>query len=240
MVCQLDSRTMILDGAPVVFLPRPVGADLPWYRAGGCPNPIAVWQPKAADGWTPANIAASYVNRVNPGTYDAAPGTAPAWDPLVGWTFTAASLQYLTTGLVPANDQSYSMVVRYNTAAFVNTQMFAGATNGGGRQFSIGKWFSAFNRFIFYNGSFQYSTSAYAVAGTLGVTTAGYLNGVIDTAALGAWAGASAQGIYLGALNNSGVPGNYLTGVMTAAAVWNVSVSAYMAALHARLIAVGL
>ena len=47
-----------------------------------------------------ASLAASYINLANPGTYDAAPGTAPSFDTATGWTFAAASSQYLTTGIV--------------------------------------------------------------------------------------------------------------------------------------------
>ena len=68
------------------------------------------YQPKGA-----ASLAASYINVVSPGTYDAAPGTAPSFATATGWTFAAASLQYLTTGYTPGavfSPQSLSAVVR--------------------------------------------------------------------------------------------------------------------------------
>ena len=65
---------------------------------------IAAYQPKGA-----ADLAASYVNLITPGTYNAAPGTAPTFDAATGWTFNG-STQYLTTGVVPAS--GYSMLVR--------------------------------------------------------------------------------------------------------------------------------
>ena len=67
------------------------GGVVPWYLAGGIAkaNCIAAYQPKGA-----ASLAASYVNLVTPGTYDAAPGTAPTFDSALGWTFDGTS-QYL-------------------------------------------------------------------------------------------------------------------------------------------------
>jgi hypothetical protein len=74
---------------------RAAAAAVPWWLAGGvaAANAIAVYQPKGA-----ADLAASYVNLANPGTYDAAPGTAPTFDAATGWTFNG-STQYLTTGV---------------------------------------------------------------------------------------------------------------------------------------------
>jgi hypothetical protein len=43
-----------------------------WYLAGGAPLPIAAYQPKGA-----VDLAASYINLANPGTYNVAPGSAP-------------------------------------------------------------------------------------------------------------------------------------------------------------------
>lgn len=63
-----------------------------WWEAGGAPTPLVVYQPKGA-----ASLAASYVNLVNPGTYDAAPGNAPGWSSGTGWVFSGA--EYLGTGL---------------------------------------------------------------------------------------------------------------------------------------------
>jgi len=83
-----------------------------WNLFGAIPNAnvVAAYQPKDA-----ANLAASYVNLVTPGTYDAAPGTAPTWDATSGWIFNG-STQYLTTGITPVIDQSYSAIVRFTDA----------------------------------------------------------------------------------------------------------------------------
>ena len=75
------------------------GGRVPWYRADGAPMPVAAYQPKGA-----ASLAASYINLANPGTYNAAPGTAPGWSAANGWAFTTT--QWLTTGIVAQNGWS--------------------------------------------------------------------------------------------------------------------------------------
>lgn len=68
-----NSRQMVIPALLSVRTQTPrTAAALPWYRAGGVPAPVAVYQPKGA-----ADLAESYVNFVNPGTYNAVPGTAP-------------------------------------------------------------------------------------------------------------------------------------------------------------------
>ena len=75
-------------GVGPVALKRRRASD--WWQVAG-QTCVAAYQPIGA-----ASLAASYVNLANPGTYDAAPGVAPT---LVagGWSFAAASSQYLTT-----------------------------------------------------------------------------------------------------------------------------------------------
>jgi len=81
-----------------------------WWLAGGIPasNCIAAYQSKGA-----ASYTASKVNLANPGKYDAAEGTAPDWDATNGWTFDG-STQYLTTGITPVNNQTWSFISRYS------------------------------------------------------------------------------------------------------------------------------
>ena len=214
----------------------------PWYRAGGAPPPIAVWQPKAGNGWAPANLAGSYVNRVNPGTYDAAPGTAPAWAAATGWTFVTASSQFLTTGLVPAN--GYSMLVRFNSAPTVAaTLALCGIGIGvANKRFAIYSALLGADDHVYGYGNSSTSTGIRLASGTMGITVTNYyLDGVIDGIP-GTWVNTTA-GILLGAVNSAD-PGptaaSFFGGVITAAAVWSVDVAAYMAALHAALVTAGL
>lgn len=97
----LGTRRSLLGGSPSV-------ADTPWWLSGGvsAANAIAVYQPKGA-----ASLAASYVNLANPGTYNAAPGTAPTFDAGTGWTFDG-STQYLTTGVPMNGSGDFSALLR--------------------------------------------------------------------------------------------------------------------------------
>lgn len=78
-----------------------------WWLAGGVDpaDCVAAYQPKGA-----ADLAASYVNLANPGTYNASVPTgkdAPSFAAGIGWTHDGAT-QVLTTGLIlPAGDVSF-------------------------------------------------------------------------------------------------------------------------------------
>ena len=79
-----------------------------WEPSTGSYTVVAAYQAKGA-----ASLAASYVNLANPGTYDAAPGTAPAFDTSTGWTFNGTTNnRYLTTGIIP--NSSYTVLIRFS------------------------------------------------------------------------------------------------------------------------------
>jgi hypothetical protein len=86
------------------------GGAVSWWLSGGiaAANCVAAYQPKGA-----ADLAGSYINLANPGTYNAAPGTAPTWDVINGWKFAGASSQYLTCGITPAGNQTWSIIAKY-------------------------------------------------------------------------------------------------------------------------------
>jgi hypothetical protein len=67
-------------------------ASADWWAVAG-KTCIAAYQPKGA-----ADLAASYVNLANPGTYNAALGTAPTHASATGWTFNGTT-QCLKTGV---------------------------------------------------------------------------------------------------------------------------------------------
>jgi hypothetical protein len=77
-----------------------------WWAATGIGASCQrAYKPKGA-----ASQAASYINLANPGTGNAAPGTAPSWNAATGWTFVSASSQYLTTSLNPSSGDTSYMV----------------------------------------------------------------------------------------------------------------------------------
>jgi hypothetical protein len=103
-----------------VFLKR--NTETSWFLPTGisAANCIAAYAAKGA-----ANLVASYINLANPGTYDAAPGVAPAWDVTNGWDF--SSNKYLTCGIIPTNT-SWSAIVRFSGADY-NQCLFGAYSN---------------------------------------------------------------------------------------------------------------
>lgn len=95
-------------------------ANAAWWLSGGisAANCSAAYASKGA-----ASLAASYINLNNPGTNNAAPGTAPTWDATNGWIFNGSS-QYLTTGSIPA--AGWSIVARFSN--LTNSGYLAGSS----------------------------------------------------------------------------------------------------------------
>lgn len=201
-------------------------AVTPWYRAGGAPLPVAAYQPKGA-----ASLAASYVNLANPGTYDAAPGTAPTFDAVTGWTGNGSSM-YLTTGIIPAS--GWSVICRFASAGSNQTTVGSRGTptastrvdlrpNSGGTKVSYG------------NGGLievapQMSSGVIAVAGVNA-----YRDGVLDSSSIPAWSG-TGSALFLLALNFAGSPGGYFGGSIQAVAIYNTTLSGpQMAAVSAAM-----
>ena len=75
-----------------------------WDNSGAISGCVAAYQPIGA-----ADLAASYVNLQNPGTYNAAPGVAPTFDTAEGWVFNG-STQWLDSGITRGS--GYTMIVR--------------------------------------------------------------------------------------------------------------------------------
>ena len=79
-----------------------------WYLSASI-NPVnckGAYEPLGA-----VDLATSYVNKINPGTNNvSAPVAAPTHSNVRGWIFDG-STQYLVTGIVPVNNQTWSMYV---------------------------------------------------------------------------------------------------------------------------------
>lgn len=216
MVIQPGRRVLTLD--PFVRISRravevPAGGN--WWEAGSAPTPRAVYQPKDA-----ASQAASYTNLVNPGTYDAAPGTAPSWS-AAGWAFNG-STQYLTTGIVPAS--GYSVIIAF--ANWSGAGWIIGAYNGSGNnRFSIGnpngptrvEYGSGKTVEVVYGGD--------VTAGVLGIAgQQGYRDGSATGGTIAAWDGTVTEGIEIGRL--AGLGGGNTASTVIAVAIWNTATDA--------------
>lgn len=214
----------------------PGGAVIPWYLLGGvtAAQCVAAYQPKGA-----ASLAASYINLNNPGTNDAAPGTAPSFAAATGWGFAAASTQYLKTGITPAavsGYSTYSMIVQFSGLSGVRLGMcgcgpgWNNATNA----FAIMYWQGSLRQYI--NGGFK-SVAATESAGNYCLASReGFYNGASD----GTWTGGSLTTpaeIYIGALNNAGTPAVYGTMNILSLAIYSITLSSTQVGLIAPAMA---
>jgi hypothetical protein len=204
------------------------GGAIAWYRAGGAPLPIVAYQPKGA-----ASLVASYVNLANPGTYNAAPGTAPTLG-AYGWDFLIANSQWLTTGYTPGAVGTTLICLQNWESYSYRTAVHAAASGAGfmyiGQGASTTKWS--------YRAGSTYAEGTNANTGkhVLGLTAAnGYLDGVADGAVSG-WSNAGMTALQIGALSGSA---RFATMTVIAFVHWSTTladatiatVSAAMAAL---------
>ena len=196
------------------------GAAGAWYLAGGvsAANCVAAYAPKGA-----ASLAASYTNLANPGTYTAAPGTAPTFDTATGWTFAAASSQYLTTGITPGST-SWSAIVRFSD------------TSGGGEYCLLGAYTNSTTGFLiqaktgtnhqYGNGGLLAKAGAIASGVLAFAGQTAYRDGSAETGTIAAGNVPSLQ-IYIGALNyQNGTAIQYEAGKIQAIAIYNVTLDA--------------
>lgn len=213
------------------YAPAAAAAAAAWYVVAG-KTCVAAYQPKGA-----ASLAASYTNLANPGTYDAAPGSAPTWDVTNGWIFNGSS-QYLTTGVTPATSQTWSMLVRFSGGSATGDHCVVGSLD---TYFWFLQCSDSSNKRAYGNGNTAYIEGAAGVtSGVLAVAgRKTYLNGAPDTADIAAATGGTARPTYIGARNTSGSAGTWYGGNVQAVAIYSAiltagevaTVSAAMAAL---------
>ena len=213
------------------------GAAAAWYLAGGvsAANCAAAYQPIGA-----ASLSASYDNIAAPGngladgTYDAAPGVAPTFDTATGWTL--AGSQYLTTGVVPVNNQTWSLIVRFSNVGSFGVPVFACASAAGATPYlGVEPWDNASNSRRYFAGNI-YSTSTRVDNGVMAVAgNQGYYNGSADGGTIGTATG-TFQAIFIGKLGLYN--GFWFTGKIQALAIYNATLSAaQVAAISAAMAA---
>jgi hypothetical protein len=168
-----------------------------WWLSGGISagDAAVVYQPQFAD-----DLADSYVNLANPGTYNASPGIAPAWTS-AGWTFDGTT-QYLGTGFVL--ETNHSMIVAFRDVSNLDGVLVGRADNAGKYFMLVPRFDSVTSRF--WNGAWPALTSTPALLnGTMamaGVT--GYKNG-LSVGTLAPYAGSFLYTMLIGAVNISSV-----------------------------------
>lgn len=165
-----------------------------WYVVAG-KTCVAAYQPKDA-----ASLAASYVNLANPGTYDAAPGVAPTWASATGWTFNGIN-QYLTTGVVPASNQTWSALVRFSNGINANSSCLMGCGSPYWMLWdaaNIGSWGA-----WYWNAGGVLHNPPQILFGVLGFAgNTAYRNGVAELGSLTAPSGTITRDVWVGGWNN--------------------------------------
>ena len=206
----------VIAGVPTVAKPTEEAPPVPWYLTGGISSSdcVAAYQPIGAD-----DLADSYINLANPGTYNAAPGTAPSWGSTDGWTFDG-STQYLTTGIVPAS--GWSMIVRYSNIA---AGSYAGTLLGtykANARFELG--YNISTTVYYMSGQFvSVNTGTRIVSGVQAVAgQQGYRNGSADGGAIGAWTDSNPPAILIG---DRGGASDKLEGKIQAVAIYSATLT---------------
>lgn len=208
-------HNLIIPGVRVLQ-PRPVSS---WWLSGGITSGqcAAAYQPKGA-----ADLADSYINKNAPGTNDAAPGVAPTWDATNGWTGNGTSM-YLTTGITPAANRTWSMIVRYTNAQ--SAKVLCGG-RGAATSYYFDLWGNGGDNKVYYGNGTELGVIPLLTSGVLAVAgTQGYRNGVSDGAAIGA-GGANAGQVYILAFNAAGTASFFNSGKIQALAIYNITLSA--------------
>lgn len=193
-----------------------------WLPAGvSAANCIAAYRAIGA-----ASLAASYVNLANPGTYDAAPGSAPSFNAADGWTFNGSS-NYLDTGITPVNNQTWSAFVRFSdlTGSFhitlfgrVQTPRFAVNSSLAG------------STVTYQNGSYA-AAGGEIRSGVLGVAgVKGYRDGSDAGVTIGSSGGSFSATILIGQSGESGYE-FWCNGKIQAIAIYDATLDATQAGL---------
>lgn len=208
---------MLLTNQGSRFLRRQAAPSANWFDVAG-QTCVAAYKAIGA-----GSLATSYTNLANPGTYNAAPGTAPGLG-AGGWTVNGIG-QYLTTG--------------YNPTKFATVAVRFSGVSGNGALFGVGnlRVLPSFAGSRYYQHGSQVGVSGVLESGVVVLTpTQGYFNGAADGAALTGLAAAAAYPLYLMAHNNNGSVLSVSTGTYAAFAIYEGALSAAdVAALTTRM-----
>ena len=211
------------------------GADTWWDNNGAIASAVGAWAGKSA-----ASFAASLLDLSGNGN-NLSDGVTPAWDTGVGWTFNG-STTYLVSSLIPAQDQTWTMLVQFSGAG--NNDVLAGCN----RSVTTGTFFlvpySAAGGLRSYRHGQQANVSGGVTSGNFGFAgNQGYLNGSADGGAIPGFVGDQSliPGIAVGARHSYGTPNtfrDFLDGTIQAVAVYNATLNvAEVAAVATAMVA---
>lgn len=190
---------------------------VPWWLSGGiaAANCIAAYQPKGA-----ADLAASYVNLANPGTYNAAPGTAPTFDTTTGWTFNG-STQYLIAPITPA--AGWSFLIQFANADITNGNWHGSVSSGGGIKYF--ELCPGYANEVYYAMGGLLNKSPSLATGNLGWRGQTAIRNGIDDGSIPAGNGVCVLNPYIGNRNNDGSADRPLSGKVSAVVYYAVTIT---------------
>lgn len=176
-----------------------------WNLDGAITSCVAAYQPIGA-----ASYAASKSNLFNPGTLDAIDGAAyPTWESATGWSFLAASSQYLATGITTSTLYSY-LILFTNAASGVYTMFGTDAH----------RLMPNRNNLVYYANTTKAPGMTSGVLALAGIT--GYRNGVAE-ATVGE---TTSRAALIGAQNNETGAVAFWTGNIQAVAIFSAVLTA--------------
>lgn len=198
-----------------------------WWAVAGqaC---AAAYQPKGA-----VDLPTSYINLANPGTDNAAPGVAPTFAAATGWTFVAASGQFLSTGVTPT--ATWTAIIRIANLANVDGYVFGAYKAATTTIFGVGKGATFVS---VWNGNSARVQLPTPTAGVFAIAGArAYRDGADCGITLPADANAELA-MFIGALNQSGSASNFASCDVLAFAAYDAPLTApQVAALSAAMAA---
>ena len=158
-------------GAATMSTPIPQWWDVPGRTC------VAAYMPRGA-----ANQAASYIDLTGNGN-DCILGIAPAWDPVNGWDSTAGGGPWLDTQVVWT--LTWTIIVRFSN--ILNTAAYTFGCDNGAATNRLGYVTTLASARGYFNGASGAVLVAPPISGVVAIADrSGYLNGALDTAAIGA------------------------------------------------------
>lgn len=177
-----------------VDISEPPKSEALWYDPNGAfatdGGHLYAWRAQNSPGtiWPggPANYAATLTDQASGVVLLEGNGAVP-WGAATGWGFVTIALQYFDTGLVPANDQSWSMFIQYANDTS-NDARLAGKNDGGVSRIFQVRIRQGANIMQPANGA-QTPIAPHLATGNYGVSgDVGCRNGVTE-GAIGIWGG---------------------------------------------------
>jgi hypothetical protein len=189
-----------------------------WYLQGGIStaNVVAAYTPIKK-----TTLAESYINDANPGTYDATPIVAPSLVTSKGWQFSTVAGSMLNTHIIPTNNQTWSMVIKYRDfVKTTNEQALAGTYAASQKIFMLVLGKSSNPNMIFANGSSKAVSTSPSEAVMAVAGNKGYISSIEVATNISVGSGNISYEILIGAVNGA-TPGWFANCIIESVAIYN-------------------